>query len=52
MKKRCKNIIEHVGAKTRNSKKPLFDGTEPERVYYSFFEDTEDSEDNVLPYEE
>ena len=35
-----------------NSKKPLFDGTDPYRVYYIAFGDTNDADKNLLPYEE
>ena len=38
--------------KVRNSKKPLFDGTDPDRVYYSAFGDTYDADKNLLPYGE
>ena len=44
--------MEHVEAKIGNSKKPLFDGTEPDRVYYSDFGDKDNSDDKVLLYEE
>ena len=30
----------------------MFDSTEPDRVYCSFFGDTENDDDNVLPYGE
>ena len=50
MTKQCKNFMEHVEAKIGNAKQPLFDGTEPDRVYYSDFGDTKYSEDNLLPY--
>ena len=50
--KQCKIFMEHVEAKIGNSKKPLFDGTDPEGVYYSDFGDKDNSDDNVLPYAE
>ena len=50
--KQCKIFMEHVEAKIGNSKKPLFDGTEPDRVYYSDFGDKDNSDDKVLLYEE
>ena len=52
MTKRCKNFIKRVEAKFGNSKQPLFDGMDPDRVYYSSFGDTEDTDNNVLPYGE
>ena len=39
-------------AKIGNAKQLLFDGMDPDRVYYSDFGDTKDSDDNVLPYGE
>ena len=39
-------------SKIENTKKPLFDGTDPDRVYYSDFGDTNDADDSVLPYGE
>ena len=35
-----------------NAKQPLFDGTDPDRLYYSDFGDTNDSDKNFLPYGE
>ena len=32
MAKQCKNFMERVEAKIGNSKKPLFDGMDPDRV--------------------
>ena len=52
MAKQCKNFMEHVEAKIGNTKQPLFDGTEPYRVYYSAFRDTGDTGNNLLPYGE
>ena len=46
MTKQCKNFMERVEAKIGNYKQPLFDGTDPDRVYYSAFGDTEDADDN------
>ena len=50
MTKQCKNLMECVQAKIGNSKQPLFDGTEPYILYYSAFGDTDDADDNLLPY--
>ena len=50
--KQCKNSMERVEAKIGNSKKPMFDVTEPDRVYYSDFGYTNYSYNNVLPYGE
>ena len=50
MTKHCKDFMEHVEAKIGNAKQPLFDGTDPERVYYSDSGDTNDADNNVLPY--
>ena len=44
--------MEPVEAKIVNATQPLFDGMDPDRVYYSDFGDTKDSDDNVLPYGE
>ena len=44
--------MELVKAKIGNSKKPLFDGTDPDRVYCSAFGDTDNYFDNMLPYGE
>ena len=52
MTKQCNNFMEILEAKTGNSKQPTFDGTDPEIVYYIAFGDTDDSDDNVLPYGE
>ena len=40
MTKQCNNVMEQVEAKIGNAKQPLFDDTEPDRVYYSAFGDT------------
>ena len=48
--KQCKNSMERVEAKIGNSKKPMFDVTEPDRVYYSDFGYTDYADNNVLPY--
>ena len=37
MTKQCKNFIEFIEAKTGKSRQPLFDGTDPDRLYYSDF---------------
>ena len=52
MTKQCKNFMERVEAKIVNSKQPIFDRTEPDRVYYSAFGDTGDPQENLLTYEE
>ena len=44
--------MERVEDKIGNSKQPLFGGTDPERVYYSDFEETDDADDNILTYGE
>ena len=44
--------MERVEAKIGNSKKTLFDGTEPDRVYWSDFGDTDNADDNMFPYGE
>ena len=44
--------MERVEAKIGNAKQPLFDGTDPERVYYSAFGEIDDADNNVLPYGE
>ena len=44
--------MERVEAKIGNAKQPLFDGMEPDRVYYSAFGDTDNTDENVLPYGE
>ena len=44
--------MECVEAKIGNSEQPLFNGTEPDRVYYSAFGDTNDADKNLLPYGE
>ena len=43
------NFMERVVAKIGNSKQPLFDGTNPYRLYYSPFVVTNDADNNVLP---
>ena len=50
MTKQCKNSMESVEAKIGNAKQPLFDGTDPERVYYSAFGNTDDADNSMLPY--
>ena len=52
MTEKCKNFMEDVEAKIRNAKKPMFYGTEPDRVYYSAFGDINYADENVLPYSE
>ena len=52
MTKQCNNCMERVEAKIVNAKKPMFDGTDIDRVYYSAFGDTKYSDKNVLPYGE
>ena len=47
MTKQCKNFMKRVEAKIVNAKKPLFDGTDPYRVYYSAFGDTNDAEKHI-----
>ena len=44
--------MKHVDAKIVNAKQPLFDSIDPDRVFYSYFVDTYNSEKNVTPYEE
>ena len=41
--------MERVEAKIVNAKKPMFDGTDIDRVYSSAFGDTDNAENNVLP---
>ena len=52
MTRQCKNFMEHVEDKIGNAKKPLFDGTDPGRGYYSAFGYTNYYDNNVLPYGE
>ena len=52
MTKQCKNFMERVEAKIGNAKQPLFDGSDPDRVYYSAFGDTNNSDVNILTYGE
>ena len=42
--------MERVEGKIGNYKQPLFDGMEPDTLYYNDFGDTGDAEDSVLPY--
>ena len=44
--------MECVEAKVRNTKKPLFDGTYQDIVYYSAFGDTKYADDKVFYYDE
>ena len=44
MTKQCNNFMERVEAKISNAKQHLFYGTEPDRVCYSAFGYTNDSE--------
>ena len=48
--KQCNNFMECVRSKIGNSKQPLFDGMQPDRVYYSTIVDIEDAEVKLLPY--
>ena len=50
MTKQCNNFIEHVEDKIGNAKKPLFDGTDSNIVYYSAFGYTDNADGNVLSY--
>ena len=42
--------MERVETKILNAKQPLFDGTYPDRVCYSDYGETDDADDNLLPY--
>ena len=42
--------MERVEAKIVNTKQPLIYCTDPDILYYSAFGDTNDVEDNALPY--
>ena len=44
--------MECVEAQIGNSKQPLFGGTDPDRLYYSSFGDTNDADKNLLNYGE
>ena len=44
--------MEHVEAKIGNAKQPLFYDTDPDRVYWSAFGDTDAGDENMLPYGE
>ena len=44
--------MERVEAKIGNAKQPLFDGSDPDRVYYSAFGDTNNADVNILTYGE
>ena len=48
--KQYKNWIECVEAKIENSKKNLFDGTDPEKLYYNAFGDIDYADGKFLPY--
>ena len=48
----CNNLMKHVEAKIGNAKQPLFDIKDPDRIYYSYFGDTEDADKTLLPYGE
>ena len=52
MTKQCKNFLELVEISIGNDKQPLFDGADPDILYYSDFGDTNDAYNNVLPYGE
>ena len=45
MTKECKNFMEWVEDKVVNYKQPMFCGTDPDRIYYSSFGDTDNSDD-------
>ena len=47
MTEKCKNFMELVEAKIGNAKLSLFDGTNPDIIYYSDFGDTGDAEKNL-----
>ena len=44
--------MKRVEVKNGNDKQHLFDGTDPDILYYSIFGDTNDTYNNVLPYGE
>ena len=50
MTKQCNNCMERVEDKIVNVNQHLFDGTDPDRVYYSAFGDTDDADNSMLPY--
>ena len=44
--------MDHMEAKIGNSKQPLFDGTDTDRVNYSAFGETVNADENMLPFGE
>ena len=52
MTKEYKNFMERGEAKIGNTKQTLFGGNKKGILYYSDFGDTNDADDNVLPYGE
>ena len=44
--------MECVEAKIGNARQPMFDDIEPDREYYIYFGDSDDTEKNLLPYGE
>ena len=52
MTKQCDNSMERFEAKIENDHQPLFDRTDPDRLHCSAFGDSDDDDDNVLPYGE
>ena len=48
----CKKFMMTVESKMGNSKRALFDGTKPDAIHLSAFDDERDVDDNVLLYGE
>ena len=52
MTNRCNDSMERVEVKIINDKQTMFYGMDSYRVYYSAFGDTNDTDNNVLPFVE
>ena len=52
MTKQCKNFIERVETNIGNAKHNMFDGKELGKVYDSDFGETDNADNNLLPYGE
>ena len=44
--------MDRVETKIGNDNQPMFDGIDPDRVYYSAFVETKDAGNTMLPYGE
>ena len=50
LKEECMKFTESIKSNIGNIKQPLYDGIQPNNIYYLAFDDYIDIDDMVLPY--